>query len=86
MTWHIEWDDRARKELRSLDKSVQNKILEYMRSRASKNPRNFGKELSGDRDGLWRYRLENYRIICQLKDDQLLVFIIAVGHRKDIYN
>lgn len=86
MTWQISWDDRARKELRSLDQFVQKKILKYLRARASKNPRNFGKELSGDKAGLWRYRVESYRIICQLKDSQLVVFIIAVGHRKDIYD
>ena len=52
MTWRIEWDDRARKELRSLDPSVQRKIFLYLRERATENPRNFGKELSGNKAGL----------------------------------
>jgi mRNA interferase RelE/StbE len=86
LTWRIEWDDRARKELRSLDASIQKKILKYANERLSENPRNFGKELVGNMVGLWRYRIENYRLICQLKDDHLVVLIIAVGHRKEIYD
>lgn len=84
--WHIKWDDRARKELRSLDTSIQNKILKYLRERVMNNPRSFGRELVGNKAGLWRYRIEDYRLICQLKNDQLVVLIVAVGHRKEIYD
>lgn len=86
MTWLIEWDDRAQKELRSLDKSIQRKILEYLRERTTENPRTFGKELSGNKTGLWRYRVENFRIICRLEDKKLIVLVVAVGHRKEIYD
>ena len=86
MTWQIEWDDRARKELRSLDPSIQRRILTYLRERTTENPHSFGKELGGNKAGLWRYRLENFRIVCQLKEDKLVVFVIAVGHRKEIYD
>lgn len=87
MTWKIEWDDRARKELRKLDSFVQREILSYLRLRimASNNPRVFGQSLSGDKAGLWRYRVGNYRIICKIEDDTLIVFVIGVGHRKEIY-
>lgn len=86
MTWRIEWDERARKELRSLDHQYQKKILSYLRERATENPRNFGKQLSGNRVGLWRYRVEDFRLICRLEDDKLTVFVVAVGHRKQIYD
>ena len=86
MTWTIEWDDRARKELRSLDPSVQKKILSYLRERATENPRSFGKQLSGNKVGLWRYRMEDFRVICRLQDDKLIVLVVAVGHRKEIYD
>ena len=86
MTWQIEWDDRARKELRSLDPSVQRKILTYLRERTTENPRSFGKELGGNKAGLWRYRMEDFRIVCQLKEDKLIVFVVSVGHRKEIYD
>lgn len=86
MTWKIEWDDRARKELRSLDARIQKKILSYLKERATENPRNFGKQLSGNKFGLWRYRVENFRVMCRLQDDKLTVFVVAVGHRKEIYD
>ena len=87
MTWKIEWDNRARKELRKLDSSVQKEILSYLRFRImeSNNPRFFGQSLSGNKAGLWRYRVGNYRIICKIEDDTLIVFVIGVGHRKEIY-
>jgi mRNA interferase RelE/StbE len=84
--WNIEWDDRARKELRSLDTGIQKRILSYLHERATENPRNFGKQLLGDKAGLWRYRIEDFRVICRLQDDKLVVFVVAVGHRKEIYD
>jgi mRNA interferase RelE/StbE len=87
LIWKIEWDDRARKELRKLDSSVQKEILSYLRLRImeSNNPRVFGQSLSGNKAGLWRYRVGNYRIICKIEDDILVVFVIGVGPRKEIY-
>lgn len=85
MTWRVEWDARAAKELKSLDKHVQKKILAYMRDRTINNPRNFGKSLSYDKVGLWRYRVEDYRIICQIQDFRLVVLVVAVAHRKKVY-
>jgi len=86
LIWQIDWDDRARKELRSLDRQVQKRILNYLRERIAKTPMNFGKELLGDKAGLRSYRVDSYRIICQIQDQKLKVFVVAVGHRKDIYD
>jgi mRNA interferase RelE/StbE len=86
VTWQIEWDDRARKELRSLDFPIQKKILSYLRERATDNPHNFGRGLVGDKSGLWRYRVEDYRIVCRLEEHRLVVLVLAVGHRKEIYD
>lgn len=85
MTWCIEWDDRARKELRSLDNGIQKKILSYLRERVTENPRDFGKQLSGDKAGLWRYRIGDFRVVCRFQDDKFIVLVVAVGHRKEIY-
>jgi mRNA interferase RelE/StbE len=87
LTWNIEWDDRARKELRKLDSPIQKEILSYLRLRIaeSDNPRIFGQSLSGNKVGLWRYRVGNYRIICRIEDDAFVVLVIGVGHRKEIY-
>ncbi len=57
-----------------------------MRTRVSTNPRNFGKELAGDKAGLWRYRIEDSRIVCNIQDDIIRVLVVRIGHRKDVYD
>ena len=88
MTWTVEFDDQAAKELRKLDKNAQREILRYFRERIStdEDPRRFGKPLSRDLAGLWRYRVRNYRMVCTIEDDKLVVLVLRVGHRKDIYD
>ncbi|CAM4392312.1 MAG: hypothetical protein LEGION0398_MBIBDBAK_01157 [Legionellaceae bacterium] len=88
MIWHVEFDDKARKELRKLDKVLQRRILGYLRERIENNqdPRRFGKPLSYDKHGLWRYRVQDVRIICRIEEDELTVLVIRVGHRKAIYD
>ena len=87
MTWTVEWDNRARKELRSLDPPIQKRILEFTGKRlaTSEDPRQFGKPLGGSLAGFWRYRVGDYRLICTLEDDHLIVLILGVGHRKAVY-
>lgn len=87
MTWTVEFDDTAAKELRKLDKQAQSEILRYFRERIAtdEDPRRFGKPLSRDLAGLWRYRLRNYRMICHIEDDKLIVLVVRVAHRKDTY-
>lgn len=65
MTWIVEFDDAARKELRKLSPQAQQDILRYLRERivTNEDPRRFGKPLSRELAGLWRYRIQNYRII-----------------------
>lgn len=87
MTWTVEFDDAAAKELRKLDKQTQQEILGYFRKRIAtdEDPRRLGKPLTRDLAGLWRYRVRNYRMICNIEDDKLLVLVLRVGHRKDVY-
>lgn len=85
LTWKINWDDRARKELRKLDKQTQKKILSYIKEKTINNPRDFGKALSYDKKGLWRYRVGDYRIICSINDNNITILVLAVGHRKNTY-
>ncbi len=88
MTWIVEFDDAAAKELRKLDRQAQQEILRYFRERIAteEDPRRFGKPLSHDLAGLWRYRVRNYRMICNIEDNKLVVLVLHVGHRKDIYD
>lgn len=88
LTWKVEWDDRARKELRKLDQQLQKDILKYLRERitAKDNPRRFGKSLCHNKYGLWRYRVQNVRIICKIEDEEFIVLVVKVGNRKNVYN
>jgi len=87
LAWTVEFDDAAAKELRKLDRQAQHEILRYLRERiaTAEDPRRFGKPLSHDLMGLWRYRVRHYRIICNIEDDKLVVLVLRVGHRKDVY-
>ncbi|CAN5860576.1 type II toxin-antitoxin system RelE/ParE family toxin [soil metagenome] len=87
MNWAYRFDGRALKELKKLDRQAQRQILEYLDERVAGNtdPRSFGKGLKADSAGLWRYRVGDYRILCQIQDRELVVLVVAVGHRKDVY-
>jgi len=87
LTWTVEFDDAAAKELRKLDRQAQQEILRYFRERIAtdEDPQRFGKPLARDMTGLWRYRVRDYRMICHIENDKLVVLILRVGHRKDIY-
>ncbi len=85
--WQVIYDEFAKKQLSKLDRKAQSDILRYMREHIAtdNDPRRFGKELHSDMKGLWRYRVHNYRIICKIEDDRLIVMVVDVDHRKDIY-
>ncbi len=87
MNWAYRFDERALKELRKLGHQAQRDILAYLDARVAgrADPRRVGKALKADLAGLWRYRVGDYRVLCQIKDNELLVLVIAVGHRKDVY-
>jgi mRNA interferase RelE/StbE len=87
LAWTIEYDHRALKDLKKLDRKIQREILDYMDERVakSKDPRHFGKPLRASKFGLWRYRVRDYRIICEVQDKRLVVLVVAVVHRSPIY-
>jgi mRNA interferase RelE/StbE len=87
VSWVYRFDERALKELKKLGEQAQREILTYLDERVAgeEDPRRFGKGLTANLSGLWRYRVTNYRIICQIQDGELLVLVVAVGHRKAVY-
>ena len=87
MAWTIEYDPGALKDLKKLDRQIQREILDYMDERVAraKDPRDFGKPLRASRFGLWRYRVRDYRIICELQERRLVVLVVGVGHRSTVY-
>lgn len=87
MSWAYRFDERALKELRKLGKQAQRDIITYLEDRiaGAEDPRRFGKGLKADLAGLWRYRVGDYRIVCHIRDGELLVLVVAVGHRRQVY-
>jgi mRNA interferase RelE/StbE len=87
LAWTIEIEEQALRDLKTLDRPIQREIARYLAKRVAtaENPRNFGKPLKGLKSRLWRYRVRDYRIICELRDARLRVLVLAVGHRSTIY-
>ena len=87
MAWTIEFERDAIRQLNRLDKAVRKRILEYLHSRVVGigGPRRFGKPLTGDRAGFWAYRIGAYRVVCLLEDERLVVVVVSVGHRREVY-
>ena len=87
MAWKIELSAMARKQLCMMDRPEQKKIVDYLAERIEgcKNPRHFGEALSANRAGLWRYRVGDYRIICEIQDDKVIVLVLTIGHRREVY-
>jgi len=85
--WRVEFDRTAVRDLRKLGADAQARVLRYLRERisGSGNPRRLGHALTGDRKGLWRYRVGDYRIVAAIEDDRFIVLVVAVGHRREAY-
>lgn len=88
MSFRVELTESAKKQLKKLDKYTQKIILLWLDKNLSgcDNPRVHGKPLSANRMGQWRYRVGDYRIIAKIEDDKLIILVIAIGHRREIYN
>ena len=87
MAWKISFDKRAEKQYEKLSGEVQLLVAAYLYQRVAEqpDPRRLGKALSGALKGFWRYRVGDYRIICELRDRELLILVIQFGHRREIY-
>ncbi|WP_019429237.1 type II toxin-antitoxin system RelE/ParE family toxin [Limnohabitans sp. Rim47] len=88
MAWQIEFDPDALKDLRKLDKPIQIRLVGFLRTRVSSltNPRDIGEALSGQRLGsYWKYRVGDWRIICDLQDQKILVRVLRIGNRREVY-
>ena len=82
----VEYAPAASKQFSRLDKPIQNRIKKYMNEIASlDNPRSRGKALTSNLSGLWRYRVGDYRILCRIHDDKLVITVIEIGHRSPMY-
>jgi mRNA interferase RelE/StbE len=79
--------DSAKNDLKKLDKTAQKRITVFLQDRLAHldNPKSLGKALQGCYAHFWRYRVGDYRLICHLKNAELIVLVVEIGHRKDIY-
>jgi mRNA interferase RelE/StbE len=88
MAWQIEFDPEAVRDLKKLYRQVQLRILDFLQTRllAMPNPRELGEPLSGSTLGKhWKYRAGDWRLICDIKDETIVVRVLRVGNRRDVY-
>jgi mRNA interferase RelE/StbE len=87
MAWTVDISPTALKQLGKLDKPVADRILKFLRERVARldDPRQIGASLQGTLSGLWKYRVGDYRLICSFEDDRLVVLVLRVGHRREVY-
>jgi len=88
LAWAVEFDPDAVKDLKKFDKQVQKRILEFLRLRlaAMDNPRDLGEALAGATLGnYWKYRVGDWRIICDIQDKRIVVRVLRVGNRREVY-
>ncbi|MDR2457853.1 MAG: type II toxin-antitoxin system RelE/ParE family toxin [Clostridiales Family XIII bacterium] len=85
-SWKVEFDEKSRKIFNKFSETVKEQILKYLQKvEQSNDPKAFGKSLVGDRKGIWRCRVGDYRILCEIINEELLILVIDVGHRREIY-
>ncbi|TLP95820.1 type II toxin-antitoxin system RelE/ParE family toxin [Nesterenkonia salmonea] len=87
MSWRVELDSAAQRQLRKLDPQAARRLRDALRALASlEDPRTRGKALTGPLKGHWRYRVGDYRIICDIQDEKLVIIALDLGHRREIYD
>ena len=87
MAWTVEITSTAAKQINKLDRPAQARVVRFLREKLAveEDPRRLGKPLRGEKAELWRYRVGDYRVICQIHDERVVVLVLRVGHRKDVY-
>ena len=86
-SYQLIYSERAKKDVKKLDPYTKLMIKSWIEKKLlyCENPRAFGKELTANRKGQWRYRIGDYRLICAIEDDRLVILALAIGHRREIY-
>ena len=85
--YNVELSEHFKKDFRKLDKYTQKIIRVWINKNLvdCNDPRQHGKGLTANRVGEWRYRIGDYRLICEIKDNELVILALSVGHRREIY-
>ena len=87
MKYKVVLTDKAKKQLKKLDKHTAALIIGWLEKNLQDchNPRVHGKGLVSNRSGQWRYRVGDYRLICEIEDEKITILVLEIGHRKNIY-
>ena len=87
MSWRVEFTSGALRQLKKLDPFVRRMLITWVEKNLEgcADARAHGKSLVGDKSGLWRYRIGDYRLLCRLNDGRLVIEAIKVGHRREVY-
>ena len=87
MRYSVEYTPKAVKELKKLDKQTRALIFGWIEKNLvnCENPRQHGKGLTANRSGQWRYRIGDYRLIAEIQDDKVIILVLTVGHRREVY-
>jgi mRNA interferase RelE/StbE len=88
LAWTIEFTDTALRQLQKLDRSVGRRIRKFLQERVApmEDPRSIGQALHGQRLGeFWKYRVSDYRLVTRIEDNRLLILVVRIGHRREVY-
>lgn len=83
--YRVVWEDKAIDDLSDLPDKISTQIYNKVEKYLALEPRNLGAPLSGNYSGYYRYRMGDYRIIYEINDDEIVIYVVRVGHRKEIY-
>lgn len=87
MKYKVIFTDKANKQLNKIDKHIASLIIGWIEKNldGTENPRQHGKGLTGNKAEEWRYRIGDYRIICDIQDEEIIILVLEIGHRRNIY-
>ena len=87
MSYKVEYSKTAKKQIKKLDQYTKVMLVNWITKNlvGCENPREHGKALKGNLKNQWRYRVGDYRILCDIEDDKLIILVVTVGHRREIY-
>ena len=86
MNWTLKFTKQAEKQFKSLDKYIQSKIKKAISEKLFTNPNLYLQPLLGDKSGLYKFRVGDYRLLCAKEDRELIIMVVKVKHRRDVYS
>jgi mRNA interferase RelE/StbE len=88
LAWTIIFSEPAKRSLAKLDAQIARRLTAFLRERVAglDDPRSIGNALQGSQfGGLWRYRVGDYRVVCDIQDKRVVVLVLQIGHRREVY-